>query len=66
VIRNVIHIVASVTLILLGLVFALVLDIESDMRLFGWILAGVGALGLLSRWLIGQLRDGKDARRRLS
>jgi membrane protein DedA with SNARE-associated domain len=48
----VVHIVASVGVILLGLALALVLDTGNDLRIFGWLVVVIGVLGLLSRWVI--------------
>lgn len=47
----------SIGLVAIGLFLALVADTSGDMRLFGWILAGVGVFGLGARWITARLRD---------
>jgi hypothetical protein len=47
---RILGLVVSVFLIAIGLLVGLVIDVPADIRLFGWILVGVGVLGLASRW----------------
>jgi hypothetical protein len=56
-----IQVVASVVVMVLGLVLALLVDIPGDMRLFAWILVALGAFGLVSRWMISRQRDDRNA-----
>ena len=39
--------IGSAVLLLLGLYLALLADAQADMRLFGWVLAALGVLGLV-------------------
>jgi hypothetical protein len=48
------QLVASISLIVIGLILGLVADVAADMRIFGYVLAGVGALGLLIRAAIAR------------
>jgi hypothetical protein len=43
------QLVASVVLILVGLWLALFAGASGEMSIFGWIVAGLGALGLIFR-----------------
>jgi hypothetical protein len=54
------QLVASVVVVLIGLLLALVLGRAGDMRAFGWVLVAVGLLGVVSRWLIPRQRDDRD------
>jgi hypothetical protein len=54
------QLVASVVVVLIGLLLALVLGRAGDMRAFGWVLVAVGLLGVVSRWLIARQRDDRD------
>jgi hypothetical protein len=45
------QLVASISLVVIGLIIGLFVDVAADMRIFGWVLVGVGALGLLVRSL---------------
>jgi hypothetical protein len=59
--------VASVVVVVIGLLLALVYDAAGDMRVFGWVLVVIGLLGLVARsWLAHQRRDGqrRDGQRR--
>src|SRR4051812_28585471 len=55
------QLVASVSLIVVGLIVAVVLDASAEMRLFGWVLFGVGVLGLVLRWVVARMREQRDA-----
>ncbi len=52
-----VHLIASIAVILTGLALALVLDGGDDIRLFGWLLVAIGVLGLISRWVISMQGD---------
>jgi hypothetical protein len=52
-----VQLVASVGLIVTGLILAIVVRADPDYRIFGWILVGVGVLGLIARSVIARLRD---------
>jgi hypothetical protein len=56
----------SVGLVILGLLLALVLDVPSTLRVYGWVLVGVGVLGLASRYAIAwyQERENRAGRSR--
>jgi hypothetical protein len=52
------QLVASIGLIVSGLVIVNVGDSPPDMRVYGWIIAAVGVLGLLVRFMLpGAGRD---------
>jgi hypothetical protein len=55
--RDLIQLVVSIALIAVGLITALVLNVPGDMRVFGWVLVGVGVLGLVLRSVIARLRE---------
>jgi hypothetical protein len=59
-----IQLVVSAAIIVAGLVIALLLNTAGDMRIFGWILAGIGVFGLLSRALIQRADQDPPRRRR--
>jgi hypothetical protein len=48
---------ASVGLIVIGLFVALVARAPADLHAFGWLLAGVGVLGLVIRWAMARRGD---------
>jgi hypothetical protein len=48
------QLVATIAVMVVGLVLATVIG-SGDIRIFGWILVGVGVLGLLARWVIARL-----------
>jgi hypothetical protein len=50
----------SVALLVVGVIFALLMDIPNDFRFFGWLLIGCGVFGLLTRWYIARQRAGPD------
>jgi hypothetical protein len=54
------QLVASVVVVVIGLLLALVLGRAGDIRVFGWVLVAVGLLGVISRWLIARQRDDRD------
>ena len=56
---------ASVGLIVIGLLLGLCTRGGADMRLYGWILVGVGVLGLVARSWIARLRAEESRRRGL-
>jgi hypothetical protein len=62
----VMQLVASIFLIAVGLFLAFVGDVAGDMRVFGWVLAGVGLLGLVIRSVVNRQHDdrGPHGRRR--
>lgn len=53
------QLVASVALIMIGLFVAVRAD-ASDLRIFGWVVVGVGVLGLLARWWLARLNAGRS------
>ena len=55
-----VQLAASIILIVIGLAFALVLDIARDMQIFGWVLAVLGVLGIVTRVLVARARDGRE------
>jgi hypothetical protein len=55
------QLVASVSLVVVGLLVAVVLDVSAEMRLFGWVLLGVGVLGLVLRWVVARMQERRDA-----
>jgi len=55
------QLVASVSLVVIGLIIAVVLDVSAEMRLFGWVLFGVGTLGLALRWVMARMQAQRDA-----
>jgi hypothetical protein len=55
-----IQLAATVAVIAIGLVLALVLNTSGDMRFFGWLLVAVGAGGLAARWFIALQRAGRN------
>jgi hypothetical protein len=59
------QLVVSVGLIVVGLVIALGADTAGEMRIFGWVLAGVGVLALVMRWVIARQGGGGNPPRRL-
>jgi hypothetical protein len=59
-IRNVVALVTSIAVVLAGLGIVFIADVGGDMRFFGWLLAGVGVLGLLSWWWVVRQRDSRD------
>jgi hypothetical protein len=52
-----VQLVASVFLVVVGVVVGLFSGVPADMRLFGWLLAVVGALGLGARVLLAHRRN---------
>jgi hypothetical protein len=54
------QLVASISLIIIGLLVAVVFDAAAEMRLFGWVLVGIGVLGLVLRWAVARMQ--RDAR----
>jgi hypothetical protein len=58
--RNVVALVVSIAVILVGLSIVFITDVGGDMRFFGWLLAGVGVLGLLSSWWVVRQRDSRN------
>jgi hypothetical protein len=56
------HLAASIIVILAGLYLGLVADTVGEMRVFGWALAAVGVVGLVSRWFIARATDRRDPR----
>jgi len=56
------QLVASVLLIVIGVGLGLFVD-AGDMRIFGWVVAAVGALGLAIRWTLPRGSDGRAPRR---
>ena len=50
------QLVASVGLVVIGLALALFAHTSTDMRVFGWILAGIGVFGLVVRRVFGGRR----------
>jgi hypothetical protein len=48
--------VASIGLVVIGLALALVMHTSTDMRVFGWVLAGIGVFGLLVRRVLATRR----------
>ncbi len=57
------QLVASVGLIVIGLLLGLVLHSSAEMRLFGWIVVAIGVLGLVARWWLARLRDDQAGKR---
>jgi hypothetical protein len=55
------QLVASVSLLVVGFIVAVVLEASAEMRLFGWVLFGVGVLGLVLRWVVARMREQRDA-----
>ena len=55
------QLVASVAVLVIGLLIAFVLEAAADLRMFGWLLIVIGLLGLASRVLLARLRDRRDA-----
>jgi hypothetical protein len=51
------QLVASVALIVIGLWLALLSGAAAEMRLFGWVLAGLGALGFVFRAIVARQHD---------
>ena len=51
------QLVMSVALIVVGLWLALLSGAAAEMRLFGWVVAGLGVLGLVFRTLMTRQRD---------
>jgi hypothetical protein len=51
------QLVASIVLIVIGLWLALLVDKAGDMRIFGWVVVGVGVLGLILRRYVAGQRD---------
>jgi hypothetical protein len=58
------QLVASVAVIVIGLLLGFFLRASGEMRIFGWILVGVGVLGLVARSWIARLRDDQSRQRR--
>jgi hypothetical protein len=56
------QLVASIAMIVLGLLLALVLDASADVRAFGWVAVGVGVLGLLALAWMGRPGNGRQRR----
>jgi hypothetical protein len=56
---SLVHVVASLAVIVMGLALALVLGDGGDIRLFGWLLVVIGVLGLISRWVISRQGDAR-------
>jgi hypothetical protein len=57
------QLVASAGLVVTGLLLALLMQTSADMRVYGWILVGIGLLGLASRSWMARLRDDRPGRR---
>ena len=55
------QLVASVTVLVIGLLIAFVLEAAADLRIFGWLLIVVGLLGLASRVLVARLQARRDS-----
>jgi hypothetical protein len=53
---------ASVLLVVIGAGLGLFAD-RGEMRLFGWVVAVVGVLGLVSRWMLARWTGVRDPRR---
>jgi hypothetical protein len=53
------QLVASIGLIVIGLALGLFLGAPGDMRVFGWVIAGVGVFGLVVRSVIPRQPDGR-------
>jgi hypothetical protein len=51
------QLVASVVLIMIGLWLAFLVSNPGDLRIFGWVVAGVGVLGLIIRAVLAHQRD---------
>jgi hypothetical protein len=51
------QLVASIAVLVIGLILALVVDVAADLRFYGWVLVGIGVLGLVIRWTMARLRD---------
>jgi len=56
----VLQLAGSIVLILVGVALGLFVDTTGDMHAFGWLLAGLGAFGLLARSWLARRRDGPD------
>jgi hypothetical protein len=52
-----VQLVAIIFLIATGLYVALVADVDDDLRLFGWLLVGMGVLGLVLRFWLARMRE---------
>jgi len=50
------QLVASIGVILIGLFLVTVEDTTADMRVYGWVLVAVGALGVILRLIISRRR----------
>ena len=55
------QLVASVAVLVIGLLIAFVLKAAADLRIFGWLLIVVGLLGLASRVLLARLQARRDS-----
>jgi hypothetical protein len=55
------QLVASVAVLVIGLLIAFVLEAAADLRIFGWLLIVVGLLGLASRVLLARLQARRDS-----
>jgi amino acid permease len=54
-VRRVLPLVASIAVLVIGLGIGFLADVGDDMRFFGWLLAAIGVVGLLSQaWIAGQ------------
>jgi hypothetical protein len=56
------QLIASILLIVIGVGLGLFVD-AGDMRIFGWVVAAVGVLGLVVRVLVARRIEGGDPRR---
>ena len=57
------QLVVSILLVVIGLALALVFG-EGDMRIFGWVVAVAGVLGLVIRAYVARQRDRQRPGRR--
>jgi hypothetical protein len=57
------QLVTSAGLVVIGLLLALLMDATDDVRLYGWVVVGVGVLGLASRWWMARLRADESRQR---
>ncbi|HEY3263222.1 MAG TPA: hypothetical protein VGJ95_23610 [Pseudonocardiaceae bacterium] len=48
--------VASLVVVVLGLMLTRTGDVPDDMRLFGWILVAIGILGLLAKIVLSRAK----------
>src|SRR5437016_5055693 len=60
--RNAISIVASLAVLVIGVVLALFVDAAGDFRIFGWVLIVISLIGLATPWVIDRQRATRSSR----